>query len=245
MALLINHQLEPIPLPNIRRPEQIPSYPAWVRSRAAACRNVNQKGPEGEYRIAPTLPPNLTLAEAQRDAIKRHIGSLKRLLVDTPASSADIENDVLVALTKMMLTLPSMRQSEIGAEARGEAYLAALDDLPKWAIEAAIRCWYRGDAGTDSAGRPFDCHWLPAPADLRYVAARLVGRIKLTAASLQRLLDAEPLIEYSDEDRGAMLKRLATIKVNGIALDLETAGEGELSPNLGDGRVRRQLEFAV
>ncbi len=225
MALLA-HQVEPIPLPNTRRPEQTPSYPAWLTSRVAVCRSVNQKGPKGEYRTVPTLSRSSTLNEAQRDAIERHIAALENLLVGTPVSSADIENDVLVMLTKMMLSLPAMRQSEVGAEARGEALLAALDDVPKWAIEAAIRCWYRGDAGVNAGGDPFDTHWLPAPSDLRFVAARLVGRIKLCISSLKRLLDAEPLIEHSDEQRGAMLKRLSTISVRGVALDLETAGEG-------------------
>ena len=38
-------------------------------------------------------------------------------------------------MTKMMMVLPSPTQNEFSAEARGEAFLAALDDVPAWASE--------------------------------------------------------------------------------------------------------------
>jgi len=129
----------------------------------------------------------------------------------TPADDPHAEGVMLIDLTNMMLVLPAARQNEVSAEARGEAYLAALDDLPPWALRAAIRRWYRGDAGTDERGDPYDYHWAPAPAELRRIALLELWRVKSRAADLRRLLSAEPLLEYSEEHCHTMRMRLAAL----------------------------------
>jgi hypothetical protein len=221
MALPAEYQLEAIPLPDLQRPERTASLPEWLALRVAACRDEHQKGLEGNYRMVPTLRRDLTLTAAQREAIERHIAALEAALAQTPERSAEIERDVLVLLTKMMLSLPAMKQNELGTEAKGEAFLAALDDVPEWAIKSALRLWYRGQAGTDAHGEPFDCHWQPGPADLRYVAQCHAGRIRMRIASLRRVLVAEPLVEITDEERRAMCARLATISIRGKPLAID------------------------
>jgi hypothetical protein len=164
--------------------------------------------------MTPTLPENLILSVAERDEIGRHIGDLDALCGPTPIDSSAAEGEMLIELTSMMLVLPAAAQNEASAEARGTAYLAALDDLPPWAVQSAIRRWYRGDAGTNESGAPYDFHWAPAPAELRRVAMAELWRVKQRAETLCKLLRAEPLIEYNDEHRLRICERLDKLKHN-------------------------------
>lgn len=81
----------------------------------------------------------------------------------------------LIVLTKMMLSLPSSQQNEAGAEASGEAFQAALDDVPTWAVAAAVRRWYRGDCGLNERGQRYvtTCPW--KWMHQRMAASRLPG----------------------------------------------------------------------
>jgi hypothetical protein len=159
----------------------------------------------------PTLPSNLTLGPAERAEIERHVLALKELCGQTPQSSADCEAATLVVITKLMLALPSTQQNELGAEASGEAFMAALDDIPTWAVAAAVRGWYRGDCGENEHRQPYDYRWRPAPADLRRIGLtekfRVYGRVK----PLERLLAAEPRVEFSEEHCSQMRARLASL----------------------------------
>jgi hypothetical protein len=186
--------------------------PAWLALRVASIADNHQPDPKtGKHRMVPTLPGNLILNEAERDEIERHVRELDGYYGPTPADDPQTEGIMLIDLTSMMLVLPATRQNEASAEARGEAYLAALDDLPPWAVRAAIRRWYRGDAGTNDRGEAYDYHWPPAPAELRKIAVLELWRVKGHAAELRRLLRAEPLIEFTDEHCHTMRVRLASL----------------------------------
>jgi hypothetical protein len=208
MHLPVATAIEPIPPPDIRRPERTPSWPAWVALRLGSLKEEFQPDETGKHRRVPTLPRDLILMGAQREAISRHLADLEKLERPTPECDPDAEAATLVTVTKMMLTLPAQRQNEASAEARGEAYMAALDDVPTWAVAAAARRWYRGDAGTDEHGKPYDCSWCPAPADLRRVAMRDVVGIRYRAKQLRQLIAARPSVEYSEEHCAAMRTRL-------------------------------------
>jgi hypothetical protein len=201
-------------LPDVRQLAQMPSWPAWVSSRLASIKEESQPDrTTGKYRTVPTLPANLILTAAERAEIERHIGDLEELCGPTPINSAMAEGEALIELTGMMLVLPAAAQNEASAEARGAAYLAALDDLPPWAVRSAIRRWYRGDAGTNELGVPYDYHWAPAPAELRKVAMSELWRVKRRAETLRKLLHAEPLIEFDEEHRRRMGDKLRELKL--------------------------------
>jgi hypothetical protein len=197
-------------MPDVRRLERMPSLPAWVASRIASIKIEHQPdGATGKSRAMPTLPRNLTLIAAEREEVARHAAELRELCNQTPACDPQAERDTLLAVTKMMLVLPSMTQNELSAEARGEAYLAALEDLPTWAVQAAVRRWYRGSCGKNAKGEPYDYHWCPAPAELRRISFAEMHRIKGRADELESLLAAQPRIEFSEEHCRAMRARLA------------------------------------
>lgn len=153
-----------------------------------------------------TLPTNLILDQAERDAIERHVADLEACYGPTPADDPSAEEKMVVVVTKMMLVLPAMKQNEASAETRGEAYMMALDDVPTWAVAAAVRRWFRGNAGDGH-----DYHWCPAPAELRELSLIELWRVKSRAKILRNLLRAEPLIEFSEEHCAMMRMRIADL----------------------------------
>jgi hypothetical protein len=199
--------LERIPLPDPRRPERMPSLPAWVASRVVSLKDEMQwEAASGKYRMTPTLSANLILSQEERDVIAEHVADLERFRGPTPADEVGAEKATLVVVTRMMLALPAARQNEASAEARGEAYMVVLDDLPTWAVAAAVRRWYRGDAGDK-----YDYHWCPAPAELRELARIELWRVMERANKLKELLRAEPLLEFSEEHCHVMRVRLSNL----------------------------------
>lgn len=191
--------IEPLMLPDLRRPERMPSLPAWVASRASALDMNLQPDASGTFRDVVTLPPDRMLGQAQREEVESHLGNLRSLLTRTPEADQNAEAETLVLVTKMLLVLPSQRTSETGAEAKGEAYMEALDDVPSWAVRAGLRNWYRGDCGTDERGKPYDCAWAPPPATLRRVALATVTPVRARTIELQRLLNAVERVDCSAE----------------------------------------------
>jgi hypothetical protein len=144
----------------------------------------------------PTLPGSLILRAGEREQVARHIQQLRALCADTPMSDIHIEREMLVVLTEMMLVLPSATQNELSVQARGAAFLDALEDVTVWAVRAAIRRWNKGSCGNDERGRPYDYQWCPAPAALRRVALSEQYRVAGRADQMERLLNAQRLIDY-------------------------------------------------
>jgi hypothetical protein len=207
--------IEPLRLPDPRRPAQMPSLPAWAISRLACVKDNWQNG-----KMELTLPTAMIPTSAQRDMITQHIGALSKFVERTPANSADCEAETLVIVTKMLLALPAPRSTETGNEAKGEAYLAALDDISPWAVQEAIRKWYRGEHGAK-----YDYHWSPVPADLRSLARSEEYRVRGRMTVLGRICNAVPLVEYSDEHRKMMLKKLVDLGQNLKPMQTRDAAE--------------------
>jgi hypothetical protein len=190
----------------------MPSWPAWVVSRIESMKDECQpSGADRKYRIVPTLPVSLTLTPLERVEIERHVSDLKLLCEQTPHTNPQWEAATLVVVTKLMLALPSAQQNEAGAEASGEAFMAALDDIPTRAVAAAARRWYRGDCGENEHRQPYDYRWRPAPADLRRIALSEKLRVYGLLKPFQRLLAAEARVEFGEEHCSQMRARLASL----------------------------------
>lgn len=201
---------EPLKLPDLARPDRMPSLPAWVGSRIASVNEVMQKDASGKHRLTVVLPQALTLGSSERKQIAAHAGALRKTLDRTPSNSADAEAEMLVIITKMMLAKPGQKASEAGSEATGEAYQIALDDLPPWAVTAALRRWYRRDAPpVDKA--PHDYRWRPAEGILRAIAFEEAAKVRGRMIELERLLAAVPLIEFAPIERNGMIDKLEAI----------------------------------
>src|SRR6516164_9708377 len=143
-------KIEPIPAPDRRRPTRMPSWPAWLAMRVDALRENLQIDPAtSSFRDLLTLPRTLMLTKDHKATIEAHIKYLRSLPAQTPAEDEDFEKATLIAVTKLLLVLPGQRTTEVAAEAKAAAYMMALDDVPYWATEAAVRSWYRNDCGVD------------------------------------------------------------------------------------------------
>jgi hypothetical protein len=75
----------------------------------------------------------------------------------------------------------------------GEALQAVLDDVPTWAVAAAVRCWYRDYSGENELGQPYYYHWRPRLRNLRRVSLVKKWRVQQRAQTPRKLLVAEPL----------------------------------------------------
>ena len=151
------------------------------------------------------------LTPPEREEIERSHSALIQLCELTPEKYPECEAQILILLTKVMFVLPSSHQNEPAAEATGEAFQAALDDLPAWAVASAIRKWYRGECGKNERGELYDNRWRPAPADLRRLTFLERAPMLNRARSLERLLKAEPLREFSEEHTSRMRERMAAL----------------------------------
>lgn len=141
--------------------------------------------------------------------VESHINALAPYFGMTPESDQRHAQTTLVAVSKMLMTLAGREAGDLAGEARGEAYMAALEDLPCWAVQEAARRWYRGEYG---AGH--DYKWMPAPSTLRELAQTEEFRVRGALGDLQNLLIAEPLVEYSEEHRAKMRARVMELNAH-------------------------------
>jgi hypothetical protein len=92
----------------------------------------------------------------------------------------------LTAVSKMIMALGGKKLSDLAGEAKGEAYMAALTDVPCWAVEEAVRKWYRGEFD-----KVYDYSFPPAPAILRKHARDGQYMLRYRGQRLRNLLQAE------------------------------------------------------
>lgn len=207
-------KIEPLPVPTERTPT--PSLPAWLTSRESVLvRNDQIDQMTGKWIEPWTLPPAAMPTDEHRAAIEEHLRSLRSLLQNTPQNSDAALATLTASILKLMLAKPTRAGGAEAAEARAEAYEAALEDLPPCAVIAAIRKWYRGECGKDAAGEAHDYRWAPDSAVLRMLAQReiypVIGRIHL----LEQLLEAVPFVDCSARmarGRAAVRGLMLTIK---------------------------------
>jgi hypothetical protein len=203
---------ERLTLPDVYRLDRMPSLPAWVTLRVGSMRDVSQATiADGKHRTVPTLPASLTLSPAERAELERYVAGLGGLCDQTPANGVVWEADVLVMITEMMYALPSNQQSEAAVAAVGKWFLRALDDVPTWAVAAALNRWNKADCGSNERGQPYDYHWRPAPAELRRLSLIEMWRLQGQAQLIRRLLRAERLIEFSEDHCARMREKLCSL----------------------------------
>jgi len=214
---------EPIQLPDPRRPATLPSLPAWAERLNGAVRLELQMTPDGktfEKADVLVLPPDLMPTERQKLAIQSHQANLRSFLLDTPAHSVTAETRVATAVSKLLTVLAGERKSDLVEEARSEVYLDVLDDVPCWAVESAVRRWFKHDCGTDERGKPHNYVFAPDPGTLRSIAQGEIRAIGARIGTLQRILDAREFVDCSgqiERGRKAMIGLNETIKRGGLS----------------------------
>lgn len=145
------------------------------------------------------LSGGLTLSTEERARIGARIADL--LAISEADDGAENQKSRLGIVASMLMAYPMSGGSEETGRARAMAYLAALDDVPPWAIADAVRRWHRGECGADHNYR-----FAPSPAELRSAAMDILQPAKqtishltaiLTALTIERAMDPAPVEEKS------------------------------------------------
>jgi hypothetical protein len=124
--------------------------------------------------------------QSQRGEIESHLEVLACLDEMTPGHNQQHSAVTLTAVSKMIMALGGRKFGDLTGEAKGEAYMAALDDVPCWAVEEALRKWYRGEFNKE-----YDYSFPPAPAILRKHARDEQYLIRHRSRRLREMLHAQ------------------------------------------------------
>jgi hypothetical protein len=149
--------------------------------------------------MVPVLPKSLILGKEQKMLVEQHISALDGILAMTPCEDIQHGQLTLSTVTKMTMVLPGREAGDLAGEAKGEAYMAALEDVPSWAVQEAMRRWYRAECGPKH-----DYKWQPGPATLRELAMLETYRIIGLRRRLNDIVAAEPLLEFTPEHEASM-----------------------------------------
>lgn len=160
------------------------SLPEWCDGRVAAVSAWGQDI-EKDGRRVPTIPTSLALTEAMRTNITERVATL-----EAAAQPGPVEHTA-EAVGKMLLVYAKGPQSEAQTDAKMEAYMDLLMDLPFWAVDEAIRRWRHRNAGLAGITTE-EYRWAPDPAVLASIAGRIATAPAGRAVQLRRLLSAVP-----------------------------------------------------
>jgi hypothetical protein len=215
------------PTPPRTDPAHLPSLPEWLQRRSAALGSAVQQDSSGTYREMLVLPKDLILSSSEKQAVREYIEHLDcSLSVAQPMLYRDryLTNDQAhgAMIANLLMKGGGAKLDRDGADALTEDYLDALDDLPAWTVREALRKWNRGES-IKLDGKAHDFNWRPTAPTLRRLAEEEMVAIKALKMQLEKLLEAVPLIEYSEEHCADMRQRLSNL-VCGIS------GERQIRP---------------
>lgn len=178
--------------------EGLLSLPQWLTSLIDAV----SRTPTGEptWSRAPEIPASKMPTGAMRAAMEARCSQLEAMAAAGP------EERTVAAVTKLMTFYATAGMTREQAAVRGEVFVDAVVDLPGWAVEEAVRRWFRGACGT----RNYD--FAPSPATLREIASDIASIAAGQLIVLRRILAAKPLpAPLTDEQRAENLRRLGEI----------------------------------
>jgi hypothetical protein len=171
--------------------------PEWAARLSAAVQLEPQMTADGktfEMEVL-VLPPNQMPTAEQRRMMISHRDSLRSALLDTPAVSTVAETKIATVVSTLVTVLAGERKSDLVEEARGDAYLEVLDDIPWWAVDSAKRAWFKHDCGADERGLPHNYRWPPDPGTPRKIALTFTHPIGARIRAIQRVLDARQYVD--------------------------------------------------
>jgi len=185
--------------------QALTSSPELLALRRISLGTVQHPGmPARKY-----LSGGLTLTADERMRIEAKVRDLRMVMESDDGQ--DNQKARLALIANMLMAYPMAGGSEESGRARATAYLAALDDVPPWAIADAVRRWHRGEGG----GRDANYRFAPAPAELRYSAKQILQPGLQTVAHLQDILGALTIERAMDptpiEDARAITPRLRAV----------------------------------
>jgi hypothetical protein len=198
-------------IPQPTNPAQLPSLPAWLQPRSDALAAADK----AHYQPRQQLPAAMILNSSEQAEVRRHIDQLLVFLDlgrPTVIRGKTLENPAaLGAVIAELLLKSGQKLDQAASDVLTDDYFDALEDLPAWTVREGLRRWNRGQSVQVDPKQPHDFRWAPKPPILRKLAEHELARVQHRIRHLQRLCDAKPVVEYSDEHRKSMLGRIADL----------------------------------
>ena len=195
-------KIEPLPVPAPLDPA--PRVPASVTEMGERVFENYQPHPDtGAIDDCLVLMPERMLTAQQRIELENHKGHTAKLLEMTPEHDQVFGKKVFGKLSALILTTAKTRAGPEAAEARLATYEMAVEDLPYWSVEIAIKKWHRGQCDRpyvyDGPPEVYDYRWAPELADLRKIAMRETWPLKQRIKLIDRILAAVPFRDWKNE----------------------------------------------
>jgi hypothetical protein len=168
---------------------KLTSLPDWV-----AHLGLNSTGTGQTYLSRPLL-------KTERIELEAVARECRRAVASDPGQphEADVSRKGLVA--ELLLAYPIAGGQQVAA-ARGKAYLAAVEGVPPWALNEAIKKWHRGEAEAPKGSPSYNFEFAPPPATLRKLAMEYLAPFYSTLNHADALLfAAESLSEAERRPR--------------------------------------------
>jgi hypothetical protein len=151
-------------------------------------------------RSIPHLAEGVKLTDDWRKVAEQLFDKIDRIVHSSP--SAFERGEKFKILSKMLLVAPTADRSDESTVAKISAYLDdALDDLPAWAVAAAVRHWHRAECGPEH-----NYTYAPAPGVLRSIALKELEPAKLVLRKLNLVLSAVPSFDEAEKIASASLR---------------------------------------
>lgn len=167
----------------------ITSLPQRLVDLATAVGTVQHEGQSVRH----NLPAGMAMSAEDRAEATRLLSTLTSDL--SPNAPFEGEDGLMAKgalLTKMIHGLAgAANQSEVAATSKIEMYADAVDDLPAWAIDKAIKRWGRGSCPTEIEPHP-RFSFPPSPAALRALSTLELHLPRRLKTMLENLLVAVP-----------------------------------------------------
>lgn len=132
------------------------------------------------------------MTPSQREEAQHRLAELQSAL-----NARGHERARTVSVAKLLMAYPVPGLREGAAEARGEAYRDALEDLPAWAVSEAVRRWNRGHCGEQNYS------FAPAPAILRKITWEVTIPYRNAIEKIETALNAMTLDEAMGDGKQA------------------------------------------
>jgi hypothetical protein len=203
-----------------------PSLPTWAAKMHGEVFSNTQRDTDGAWHDADVLHTLPT--PAQRLELKNLRAQLASSLEQTPLQSVECDKATYGLVAALMMAKPARAGGANDAIARSETYEMALDDVPTWAVRAAIRQWHRGECDVRKNGEAvetFDYKWAPESADLRNIAMRFVYLVQFEMHQIDKILNAIPFVDCSEVMQRNRLALLALRAGKASGLSINEAAE--------------------
>jgi hypothetical protein len=135
-----------------------------------------------------SLPGTMLPTSDEREFLSGRLEAIKTIITASNLTPAECSKARLSLLTKMLLGFPAAGgSSEEAADARGDIYDYAVEDIPPWAIDAAIKRWAKGNVPDLKMGA-LNFNFAPAPAVLRAICNLELADFKKQQGDIEKLL---------------------------------------------------------